>query len=45
MLLVMGDDRGGSHDGRRFGFVSTQAVLGRALAVFRRDGHWRWIEL
>jgi signal peptidase I len=45
MLLVMGDDRGGSHDGRRFGFVSRQALLGRAVAVFERHGSWRWLVL
>jgi len=44
-LLVMGDNRGNSHDGRSFGFVDASAVLGRALAVFFRDGELRWIDL
>ena len=41
-LLVMGDNRGNSHDGRRFGFVAHEAVLGRAVAVFQRDGSFGW---
>jgi signal peptidase I len=44
-LLVMGDNRGNSHDGRRFGYVRVQAVLGRALAVYVRHGSLRWVEL
>lgn len=44
-LLVMGDNRDNSHDGRLFGFVSVEAVLGRALAVYVRDGELSWIEL
>ncbi len=44
-LLVMGDNRGDSHDGRIFGFVDAHAVLGRAVAVFYRGGEVRWLEL
>jgi len=44
-LLVMGDNRGNSHDGRSFGFVEDQAVLGRAVGVFYRGGAVRWIDL
>jgi signal peptidase I len=44
-LLVMGDNRGNSRDGRSFGFVPAEAVLGRALAVFQRDGSFRWLSL
>jgi signal peptidase I len=36
--LVMGDNRGDSHDGRAFGLVSREAILGRALGVFWRSG-------
>jgi signal peptidase I len=44
-LLVMGDNRGNSHDGRSFGFVAAHTVLGRALKVVYRDGALRWIDL
>lgn len=44
-LLVMGDNRGNSHDGRDFGFVSAESVLGRAIAVFARQGVLGWHEL
>jgi signal peptidase I len=37
-LLVLGDNRGNSHDGRAFGFVDRDRVLGRAVAVIGRDG-------
>jgi len=36
-LLVMGDARGNSRDGRFFGFVDEQAVYARALRVFWRS--------
>jgi signal peptidase I len=36
--LVMGDNRGDSRDGRYFGLVSREAILGRALGVFWRSG-------
>jgi signal peptidase I len=38
-LLVLGDNRGNSRDGRAFGFVDRARVLGRAVAVVGRDGH------
>lgn len=44
-LLVMGDNRDNSHDGRSFGFVDDEAVLGRAVAVYFREGALRWIDL
>jgi len=34
----MGDNRGDSHDGRLFGLVSGEAILGRALGVYWRGG-------
>lgn len=43
--LVMGDNRGNSHDGRMFGFVKRSSILGRAAAVFFRQGALRWIPL
>jgi signal peptidase I len=42
--LVMGDNRGDSHDGRSFGLVSREAILGRATGVFWRGGP-TWSEL
>ena len=43
-VLVMGDYRGNSHDGRMFGRISNQDIYGRAIAVFLRRGEgfvWR----
>lgn len=37
-LLVLGDNRGNSHDGRAFGWVSESALLGRAVVVFGASG-------
>jgi signal peptidase I len=37
-LLVLGDNRGNSRDGRAFGFVDERRVLGRALAIVARGG-------
>lgn len=40
--LVMGDNRGESRDGRSFGFVRREAILGRAIAIYWRHGFvWR----
>jgi signal peptidase I len=44
-LLVLGDNRGNSRDGRYFGFVDVHHVLGRALAVIARDGRPRYAPL
>jgi signal peptidase I len=41
-FLVMGDNRGNSHDGREFGFVERDAILGRAVRVFLRNGSLTW---
>ena len=38
-VLLLGDNRGNSRDGRTFGFVDRKHVLGRAFAVVARDGH------
>ena len=40
--LVMGDNRGNSHDGRSFGFVQRDAIRGRAVRVFLREGSPTW---
>lgn len=37
-VLVLGDHRGRSADGRYFGFVEADAIYGRALAVYWRRG-------
>lgn len=40
--LVVGDNRGDSHDGRSFGLVTRDAIVGRAVAVYWRGGPtWR----
>jgi len=44
-ILVMGDNRGNSHDGRDFGFVELNRVLGRAMAVIVREGALGWTAL
>jgi len=44
-VLVMGDNRGNSHDGRDFGFVESSAILGRAVGVFLRNGRPTWVPL
>ena len=43
--LVMGDHRDNSRDGRMFGWVSREAILGRALGIYRRRGDFVWIDL
>ncbi len=43
--LVLGDNRGNSRDGRSFGFVQRSAVLGKAIAVYARDGGLVWVPL
>ena len=43
--LVMGDNRGNSRDGRDFGLVSRDAILGRVKGVVLRGGRFTWIRL
>lgn len=43
-VLMLGDARGNSHDGRFFGFVPASELYGRAVAVYYRRGDgfgWR----
>ncbi len=40
--LMLGDNRGNSHDGRAFGLVERSALLGRAVSVFARRGRLTW---
>jgi signal peptidase I len=43
--LVLGDNRGGSRDGRFFGLVQRDALLGRVERVYFREGEPAWIDL
>ena len=38
MVLAMGDNRGNSNDGRKFGFIDERELFGRAVAVYYRRG-------
>jgi len=44
-FLVLGDNRGASHDGRSFGLVRREAILGCVLGVYWRDGGPTWLDL
>ncbi len=45
-LLAIGDARGNSKDGRAFGFITEDAVYGRAVAVYYRSGDGLcWLKL
>lgn len=43
--LVMGDNRGESHDGRAFGLVKRESIFGRAVGVWLREGRPCWHSL
>ena len=38
MVLAMGDHRGNSNDGRKFGFIDEHELFGRAVAIYYRRG-------
>lgn len=40
--LVMGDNRGGSRDGRVFGLIPRDILLGRAVRMYLHSGDWVW---
>lgn len=40
--LVVGDNRGNSHDGRMFGFVEEAAIRGRVLGAYWSGGRVVW---
>lgn len=44
-FLVMGDNRGGSRDGRIFGLVPREKLLGRAVRMYLHDSEWVWQEV
>jgi signal peptidase I len=43
--LVLGDNRGNSHDGRMFGFVPRDTILGRVVGAYLHDGKLGWTPL
>ena len=43
--LVLGDNRGNSADGRAFGWVSRDSILGKAVSVCLRDHGLVWRQL
>jgi signal peptidase I len=43
--LVLGDNRPDSRDGRVFGLVAREAILGRAVARYWGGGHFAWSRL
>jgi signal peptidase I len=46
MVLVMGDNRGNSNDGRKFGLIRERELFGRAVAIYYRRGEgFTWIPL
>ena len=45
-VLLLGDHRGASADGRYFGLVDVGALYGRAIAIYHRRGKWfEWTEI
>lgn len=38
MVLAMGDNRGNSNDGRKFGLIDERELFGRAIAIYYRRG-------
>ncbi len=44
-VLVLGDNRGNSRDGREFGFVRGDAIVGKVWGVYFRDGWFTWDRL
>lgn len=46
MVLAMGDNRGNSNDGRKFGLIDERELFGRAIAIYYRRGEgFTWIPL
>lgn len=39
-VLLLGDHRGASADGRYFGLVNVDALYGKAVAIYHRKGSW-----
>ena len=46
MVLAMGDHRGNSNDGRKFGLIDERELFGRAIAIYYRRGDgFTWMPL
>jgi signal peptidase I len=45
MVLAMGDNRGNSNDGRKFGFIDDRELFGRAIAVYYRSNDCEWVDV
>jgi signal peptidase I len=45
MVLAMGDNRGNSNDGRKFGFIDERELFGRAIAIYYRSGNCTWYDV
>lgn len=45
LYLLLGDNRGDSHDSRYFGLVRREKILGRATRVYYRRGRFTWKKL
>jgi signal peptidase I len=45
MVLAMGDNRGNSNDGRKFGFFDERELFGRAVAIYYRSGDCALLEV
>jgi signal peptidase I len=46
MVLAMGDHRGNSNDGRKFGLIDERELFGRAVAIYYRRGEgFTWMPL
>jgi signal peptidase I len=43
--LLLGDNRGDSHDGRYFGLVKRDLILGKATRIYYRRGRFVWKKL
>ena len=43
--LLLGDNRGDSHDGRYFGLIPREKILGKATRVYYRGGRLIWKKL
>lgn len=43
--LLLGDNRGDSHDSRYFGLVPRQKILGKATLIYYRHGRFIWKKL
>ena len=42
-VLVLGDNRGNSDDGRTWGFLDENLIVGRAFVIYWPFSHWTWL--